>query len=195
MNEDNTPEVEPTGDNLEETTTESTTAQTDDHTQEQQGGYVDLIEYVNQKYVTDDICSRKQKVIDEKTKSEQGKSNKHKKDDDVIVELPDFGAGDTVTVYYQIQDVDKTGKVKTRTQFFKGVVIQKRGAGATQTFTVRKMSGSIGVERVFPINMPTLEKLEVNRRGRVRRKRIFYFRGLTGKKARIKEKVVHRKTS
>ncbi|MEE2771367.1 MAG: 50S ribosomal protein L19, partial [Bacteroidota bacterium] len=73
------------------------------------------------------------------------------------------------------------------TQFFRGVVIQKRGTGASQTFTIRKMSGTVGVERIFPINLPAIQKIEVNKRGKVRRARIFYFRGLTGKKARIKE--------
>uniref|UniRef100_UPI00262BB629 50S ribosomal protein L19 n=1 Tax=Flavobacterium sp. TaxID=239 RepID=UPI00262BB629 len=77
---------------------------------------------------------------------------------------------------------------KKRTQFFKGVVIQRRGTGLTETFTIRKMSGNVGVERIFPVNMPALEKIEVNQRGKVRRARIFYFRELTGKKAKIKEK-------
>jgi len=98
-------------------------------------------------------------------------------------EFPEFSAGDTITVYYEIKEGSKT-----RTQFFRGVVIQRRGAGATETFTIRKMSGTVGVERIFPINMPALQKVEVNKRGKVRRARIFYFRGLTGKKARIKEK-------
>ena len=97
-------------------------------------------------------------------------------------DLPDFGAGDTITVYYEIKEGNKT-----RTQFFRGIVIQRRGSGASETFTIRKMSGSIGVERIFPINLPALQKIEVNKRGSVRRARIFYFRGLTGKKARIKE--------
>ena len=97
-------------------------------------------------------------------------------------EFPQFSAGDTITVYYEIKEGEKT-----RTQFFKGVVMQRRGAGATETFTIRKMSGTIGVERIFPINMPALQKIEVNKKGKVRRARIFYFRGLTGKKARIKE--------
>jgi large subunit ribosomal protein L19 len=66
-------------------------------------------------------------------------------------------------------------------------VIQRRGSGATETFTIRKMSGTVGVERIFPINMPALQKIEINKRGKVRRARIFYFRGLTGKRARIKE--------
>ena len=96
-------------------------------------------------------------------------------------DFPEFGAGDTLTVYYEIREGSKT-----RTQFFKGVVLQVKGAGTSQTFTIRKMSGTIGVERIFPINLPALQKIEVNKRGKVRRARIFYFRGLTGKKARIK---------
>ncbi len=97
-------------------------------------------------------------------------------------DFPRFTSGDTITVYYEIKEGEKT-----RTQFFKGVVIQRRGTGATETFTIRKMSGTVGVERIFPINMPALQKIEVNKRGKVRRARIFYFRKLTGKKARIKE--------
>lgn len=97
-------------------------------------------------------------------------------------EFPKFSAGDTITVYYEIKEGEKT-----RTQFFRGVVIQRRGTGASETFTIRKMSGTVGVERIFPVNMPALQKIEVNKKGKVRRSRIFYFRGLTGKKARIKE--------
>ncbi len=97
-------------------------------------------------------------------------------------DFPEFGAGDTITVYYEIKEGNKT-----RTQFFKGVVLQVKGTGSSQTFTIRKMSGTIGVERIFPINLPALQKIEVNKRGKVRRARIYYFRGLTGKKARIKE--------
>ncbi len=98
-------------------------------------------------------------------------------------DFPQFDAGDTITVYYEIREGNKT-----RTQFFRGTVIQRRGSGATETFTVRKMSGDIGVERIFPINLPSIQKIEVNKRGKVRRGRIFYFRKLRGKKARIKEK-------
>jgi len=98
-------------------------------------------------------------------------------------DFPEFAAGDTITVYYEIKEGEKT-----RTQFFKGVVIQRRGSGATETFTIRKMSGSVGVERIFPVNLPALQKIEVNQRGKVRRARIFYFRELTGKKAKIREK-------
>ncbi len=107
--------------------------------------------------------------------------------EDVLIEkkdFPHFDAGDTITVYYEIKEGNKT-----RTQFFRGVVIQRRGSGATETFTIRKMSGDVGVERIFPINMPTIQKIEVNKRGKVRRGRIFYFRKLRGKKARIKEKM------
>jgi len=98
-------------------------------------------------------------------------------------DFPEFNAGDTITVYYEIREGEKT-----RTQFFRGVVLQLRGTGLTRTFTIRKMSGTIGVERIFPINMPALQKIEVNKKGKVRRKRIFYVRGLTGKKAKIKER-------
>ena len=98
-------------------------------------------------------------------------------------EIPTFKSGDTITVYYEIREGNKV-----RTQFFKGVVIQIKGSGATKTFTIRKMSGTVGVERIFPINLPGIQKIEVNARGKVRRSRIFYFRDLTGKKARIKER-------
>ena len=97
-------------------------------------------------------------------------------------ELPEFGTGDTLTVYYQIREGNKV-----RTQFFKGVVIQIKGQGLSKTFTIRKMSGVVGVERIFPMNMPGLEKIEVNKKGKVRRSRIYYFKNLRGKKARIKE--------
>ena len=98
-------------------------------------------------------------------------------------EFPVFGAGDTITVFYEIKEGEKT-----RTQFFKGVVIQRRGSGNTETFTIRKMSGAIGVERIFPVNLPALQKIEINKKGAVRRARIYYFRELTGKKAKIKDK-------
>tara|TARA_B100000214_G_scaffold230726_1_gene168202 strand:+ start:6242 stop:6589 length:348 start_codon:yes stop_codon:yes gene_type:complete len=96
--------------------------------------------------------------------------------------FPVFKAGDNITVYYTIKEGEKQ-----RTQFFKGDVIQRKGIGATETFTIRKISQSIAVERIFPINSPLIEKIEVNKKGKVRRSRIFYLRNLTGKKARIKE--------
>lgn len=98
-------------------------------------------------------------------------------------ELPKFNAGDTITVHYKIREGNKE-----RVQQFRGVVIQRRGKGHTETFTVRKMSGNIGVERIFPSASPFIESVDINKHGRVRRARIFYFRELTGKKARIREK-------
>ena len=97
-------------------------------------------------------------------------------------DLPQFKAGDNITVYYSIKEGNKK-----RTQFFKGDVIQRKGSGPTETFTIRKISHSISVERIFPVNSPTIEKIELNKKGKVRRARIFYLRELTGKKARIKE--------
>ncbi len=97
-------------------------------------------------------------------------------------DFPKFSVGDTITVYYEIREGEKV-----RTQFFRGVVIQIKGHSLTKTFTIRKISNTIGVERIFPINMPTLQKIEINKRGKVRQSRIFYFRKLRGKKARIKE--------
>ena len=99
-----------------------------------------------------------------------------------LKEIPKFKSGDNITVYYTITEGNKK-----RTQFFKGDVIQRKGVGATETFTIRKISNGIGVERIFPINSPVIEKIEINKKGRVRRARIFYLRNLTGKKARIKE--------
>ena len=97
-------------------------------------------------------------------------------------DFPDFSVGDTITVYYQIKEGEKS-----RTQFFRGVVLQRRNSGLKETFTIRKMSGEVGVERIFPVNMPAIEKIEINKKGKVRRARIFYFRQLKGKKAKIKE--------
>ena len=98
-------------------------------------------------------------------------------------DLPDFKAGDRITVHYKIKEGNKE-----RIQQFQGVVLQRRGTGVTETFTVRKMSGNVGVERIFPISSPFLDEIVVNKKGDVRRARIFYFRNLTGKAARIREK-------
>jgi large subunit ribosomal protein L19 len=105
------------------------------------------------------------------------------KEFEVRNEYPKFIAGDTITVHYKIREGNKE-----RIQQFRGVVIQRSGSAHTQTFTVRKMSGNIGVERIFPIASPFIDKIEVNKHGKVRRARIFYLRNLTGKKARIREK-------
>lgn len=98
-------------------------------------------------------------------------------------ELPPFRAGDTVSVHYKIKEGNKE-----RTQVYQGVVIQLNSTGANKTFTVRKVSNSIGVERIFPVNSPSIDKVVVNSRGAVRRSKLYYLRQLTGKKARIKER-------
>ncbi|MDZ4758247.1 MAG: 50S ribosomal protein L19 [Bacteroidota bacterium] len=98
-------------------------------------------------------------------------------------DVPTFKAGDTVAVSYKIKE-----GAKERIQLYQGVVIQRRNSGLNETFTVRKISNGIGVERIFPVHSPNIDKIVVMSRGKVRRARIFYQRGLTGKKARIKEK-------
>ena len=103
--------------------------------------------------------------------------------------FPQFRAGDTITVTYKIKEGDKE-----RLQKFRGVVIQISGSGSTRTFTIRKMSNGVGVERIFPFASPFIESIEFNKAGKVRRARIFYLRQLTGKKARIKERTYVAKT-
>ena len=98
-------------------------------------------------------------------------------------QYPSFKAGDEITVYYKV----KEGK-KERTQFFKGVVLQRKGEKSTETFTIRKVSNGVGVERIFPTNSPVIEKINVEKEGKVRRARIFYMRNRFGKSARIKQK-------
>ncbi|MEN9640585.1 MAG: hypothetical protein RLZZ262_2454 [Bacteroidota bacterium] len=100
-----------------------------------------------------------------------------------VKEWPSFGAGDSITVSYKIVEGNKE-----RIQEFAGVVIQRRGSGATENFTVRKMSGGVGVERIFPIASPFIDSIVVTKRGKVRRARIFYLRSRTGKASRIQEK-------
>lgn len=98
-------------------------------------------------------------------------------------EVPEFKSGDTITVSYRIVEGSKE-----RVQSFRGVVIQIKGNGLTKMFTIRKISNGVGVERIFPLYSPHIDNIEVNKRGVVRRSRIYYLRELTGKKARIKEK-------
>ena len=98
-------------------------------------------------------------------------------------EWPSFSSGDTITVTYKIKEGNKE-----RLQSFQGTVIQRKGSGTTETFTIRKMSGGTGVERIFPLSSPFIEKIVVNKEGSVRRARLFYLRERTGKAARIKEK-------
>lgn len=98
-------------------------------------------------------------------------------------ELPAFKAGDTISVHYKIREGNKE-----RVQIYQGVVLQLNSVGNNKTFTVRKISNGVGVERIFPINSPNIEKIVVNNHGKVRRAKLFYLRGLTGKAARIKSK-------
>ena len=100
-----------------------------------------------------------------------------------ISEYPNFKSGDTITVHYKIKEGNKE-----RIQNFQGVVLQRKGTGSTATFTVRKISNGVSVERVFPISSPFIDSIEINKYGKVRRARIYYLRGLRGKKARIKQK-------
>jgi large subunit ribosomal protein L19 len=100
-------------------------------------------------------------------------------------QLPSFKAGDTVSVHYKIREGNKE-----RVQVYQGVVIQRNSADRTETFTVRKVSNGIGVERIFPVNSPNIDKIEVNSHGKVRRAKLYYLRALTGKAARIKSKRV-----
>jgi len=98
-------------------------------------------------------------------------------------EHPELAAGDTVNVHVKIREGNKE-----RIQVFQGLVIQRKNSGAGESFTVRKISNGIGVERIFPILSPNIDKIEVLRRGKVRRARLFYMRGKQGKAARVKEK-------
>lgn len=97
-------------------------------------------------------------------------------------DVPNFKAGDTLKVFVKIREGDKY-----RIQLFEGVCIARKGKGISETFTVRKMSYSVGVERTFPIHSPIIDRIEVAKVGKVRRAKLHYLRGLTGKAARIKE--------
>ncbi|MEN3046596.1 MAG: 50S ribosomal protein L19 [Candidatus Hydrothermales bacterium] len=107
-------------------------------------------------------------------------------------DIPEFKAGDTVRVHVKITELKEDPKTKkmvekTRIQPFEGVVLERRGSGLSETFTVRRVTQGIGVERTFLINSPFIEKIEVVRRGKVRKAKIFWIRGKKGKKAKIKE--------
>ena len=111
-----------------------------------------------------------------------GKLNQIQKES-MRLDLPDFGSGDTVKVHVKIKEGEKE-----RVQIFQGVVISKRKGTVNATFTVRKVSYGVGVERIFPLHSPVINKIEVISRGRVRRAKIYYLRKLRGRAARIKEK-------
>ena len=97
-------------------------------------------------------------------------------------DIPEFRPGDTVRVHVKVREGQRE-----RIQVFEGVVIRRRGSGISETYTVRKISYGVGVERTFPVHSPKVEKIEVMRRGKVRRAKLYYLRGLSGKAARIKE--------
>ena len=101
-------------------------------------------------------------------------------------DIPDFRPGDTLKVHVRVTEGNRS-----RIQIFQGVVIRRQGGGARETFTVRKVSYSVGVERTFPLNSPSIDKIEVVTRGDVRRAKLYYLRNLRGKAARIKEKREH----
>jgi large subunit ribosomal protein L19 len=101
-------------------------------------------------------------------------------------DIPEFAPGDTVRVLYRVREGEKE-----RIQAFEGVCLGRRGGGMQETFTVRKISSGVGVERIFPLHAPTVKGVEVVRRGRVRRAKLYYLRGLRGKAARIPEKRTH----
>ena len=98
-------------------------------------------------------------------------------------DIPNFAPGDTVKVHVKVKEGDKE-----RIQIFQGLVISRKGGGTRQMFTVRKISGGIGVERMFPLNSPSIDHIEVERHGRVRRAKLYYLRDLRGKAARIEER-------
>lgn len=98
-------------------------------------------------------------------------------------DLPEFAPGDTINIHYRVREGEKE-----RIQQYQGVVIAMRGSGANRTFTVRKISNNVGVERIFPFTSPFISLIEVKKKGRVRRAKLFYLRNLRGKAARIKEK-------
>lgn len=103
--------------------------------------------------------------------------------DQIRTDFPDYRVGDTVKVHYKIKEGSKE-----RIQIFQGIVIQKKGAGISKSFTVRKVSSGVGVERIFPQNSPNIDKLEIVRHGQVRRAKLFYLRSAKGKAGRIKER-------
>ncbi len=104
-------------------------------------------------------------------------------------ELPQFDIGDTIDVHFRIKEENKM-----RVQVFSGIVIGRKGSGLRKTFTVRRISYGEGVERVFPVNSPLIDKIEVRKKGRVRRAKLYYLRGKKGKKAtKVREKVAHKK--
>lgn len=105
-------------------------------------------------------------------------------EEQIRTDLPNFNIGDTVKVYFKVKEGNRE-----RTQMFEGTVIKKKGGSVTETFTVRKIASGVGVERVFPVNSPKIEKIEISRHGKVRRAKLYYLRDRVGKATKVKEKI------
>lgn len=104
--------------------------------------------------------------------------------DQIRNDLPELKIGDTVKVYVKVTEGNRT-----RTQMFEGTIIKKQGGGIAETFTVRRISYNVGVEKTWPVNSPNIEKIEISRKGKVRRARLYYLRGRVGKAAKVKERI------
>ena len=142
-----------------------------------------LIKYVEQQVAEEELKLRQEKIKAEGESKKLSESDIEKRLQEAT-NMPDFAAGDTVNVHVLIREGNKE-----RIQQFEGTVLQRRNSGSNgETFTVRKVSSGIAVERIFPLYSPNIAKIEVLRRGKVRRARLFYLRGRKGKAARIKEK-------
>lgn len=109
-------------------------------------------------------------------------------EEQIRTDLPSFNIGDTVKVYFKVKEGNRE-----RTQMFEGTVIKRRGGSVTETFTVRKIASGVGVERVFPVNSPKIEKIEISRHGKVRRAKLYYLRDRVGKATKVKEKITYKK--
>ena len=109
-------------------------------------------------------------------------------EEQIRTDLPNFNIGDTVKVHFKVKEGNRE-----RIQVFEGTVIKKKGGSVTETFTVRKIASGVGVERVFPVNSPKIEKIEISRHGKVRRAKLYYLRDRVGKATKVKEKIVYKK--
>jgi len=109
-------------------------------------------------------------------------------EEQIRTDLPNFNIGDTVKVHFKVKEGNRE-----RIQVFEGTVIKKKGGSVTETFTVRKIASGVGVERVFPVNSPKIEKIEISRHGKVRRAKLYYLRDRVGKATKVKEKITYKK--
>ena len=109
-------------------------------------------------------------------------------EEQIRTDLPNFNIGDTIKVYFKVKEGNRE-----RTQMFEGTVIKKKGGSVTETFTVRKIASGVGVERVFPVNSPKIEKIEISRHGKVRRAKLYYLRDRVGKATKVKERITYKK--